>query len=184
LAFTGHHQIAAIISVFLDVFDDPHDTDEVPSAGAGYLVSGESRRTGIEIVDLLRSGRDGKIQDLTVFSRPLPASGAALRLLGGGLGQRQSWARGAFTCNLTGYVRSGAAQPTASSNPLCDLHHRITTRTMTAGCERNGNGDKSQELSVVQAQGQLAVAGPVGHGDHRHGFDHGSKLCLEPVGPG
>lgn len=71
LTFIGHHHIAAIISVFFDVFDDPHCTDEVLSAGAGYLVSRESRRTGIKIVDLLRSGRDSKIQGLTVF---LPAT--------------------------------------------------------------------------------------------------------------
>ena len=133
LTFTGHHQIAAIISVFFDVFDDPHDTDEVLSAGAGYLVSGESRRTGIEIVDLLRSGRDSKIQDLTVF---LPTTTSERRLLGAGLGRRQSRARVVYTCNLTGHLRSGAAQPTASSNPLCDLHHRLTTRTMTAGLRK------------------------------------------------
>ena len=136
LTFTGHHQIAAIISVFFDVFDDPHDTDEVLRAGAGYLVSGESRRTGIEIVDLLRLGRDGKIQDLTVF---LPATTSKRRHAAPTwcrTRQAPKLARGAFTCNLTGHLRSGAAQPTASSNPLCDLHHRTTTRAMTAGCER------------------------------------------------
>jgi hypothetical protein len=40
-------------------------------------------------------------QDLTVFFRPLPATAAALRLLGAGLGRRRSRARGALISNLT-----------------------------------------------------------------------------------
>jgi hypothetical protein len=55
----------------------------------------------IEIVDLLRLGRGGKVQDLTVLFRPLPASAAALRLLGAELGRRQSRTRGALISNLT-----------------------------------------------------------------------------------
>jgi hypothetical protein len=102
LTFTGHDQIGAIISVIFDVFDDLYYTDELHSESTGYLVS-RARVDGqdIKIVDLLRLGRDGKIQDLTVLFRPLRASAAALRLLGGGLGRRQSRARGAFISNLT-----------------------------------------------------------------------------------
>jgi hypothetical protein len=42
------------------------------------------------MVDHIRLGPDGKIQEFTVFMRPLPAAAAALRLIGapGSVGER------------------------------------------------------------------------------------------------
>ena len=135
LTFTGHHQIAAIISVFFDVFDDPRCTDEVHSAGAGYLVSGESRRTRNRdrrstVLGTLRQDPEPDRLSSGHYQRAAPR---CAYLVPDSAGAMQ---RGAFSCNLTGYLCSGAGQPTALSYPLCDLHHRLITRTITAGLRK------------------------------------------------
>jgi len=48
----------------------------------------------------MRLGPDGKIEEFTVFFRPLPATAAALRLIGAGLGRRKSPARAAIISAL------------------------------------------------------------------------------------
>jgi hypothetical protein len=94
LSFTGHEQITAVTEVVLDVFEDFHYTDEVRGRDSTVLVA-RARVGGqdIEIVDHLRMRPDGKIGEMTVFFRPLPATAVALRLIAGGLARRKSPAR-------------------------------------------------------------------------------------------
>jgi hypothetical protein len=91
LAFHGHGQIAAISEVILDLFQDLRYTQELRTDGDGFLV-GQARigNQQIEWVDHLRLRPDGKISELTVFFRPLPATAVALRLIGAGLSRRKS----------------------------------------------------------------------------------------------
>lgn len=97
LVFTGRDQIGAVAQVILDVFDDFHYTGELRGQDTAFLVA-RARVDGqdIEMVDHLRLGPDGKIQEMTVFFRPLPATAAALRAIGAGLGRRKSPARAAI----------------------------------------------------------------------------------------
>jgi hypothetical protein len=101
LTFNGRDEIGAVTKVILDVFDDLHYTEELRGENAAVLVS-RARVGGeeIEMVDHMRLGPDGKIQEFTVFFRPLPATTAALRLIGAGLGRRKSPARAAIISAL------------------------------------------------------------------------------------
>jgi hypothetical protein len=91
LVFQGREQIAAVSAVVLDVFDDFRYTDELCSGDTAFLVA-RARIDGedIEMVDHLRLGPDGKILEMTVFFRPLPASAVALRMIGAGLVRQKS----------------------------------------------------------------------------------------------
>jgi hypothetical protein len=101
LTFNGHHQIAAVTEVILDVFDDLQYTDELRSEDTAFLV-GHARIDGqhIEWVDHLRLGPDEKIREMTVCFRPLPATAVALRLIGAGLSRRKSPTRAAVVAAL------------------------------------------------------------------------------------
>jgi SnoaL-like domain len=102
LAFTGREQIGAVTAVILEVFRDLRYTHEVRRDDVAFLVS--RARVGdqdIEVADHMRLGPDGKIQEMTVFFRPLPATAAALRLIAAGLGRRRSPARAAAMSALT-----------------------------------------------------------------------------------
>jgi hypothetical protein len=101
LAFTGHDQIRALTEVILRVLTDFRYPDEVRGEDTAFLVA-RARIGGqdIEITDHLRLDPDGKISEMTVFFRPLPAAAAALRLIGAGLGRRRSAARGALIAGL------------------------------------------------------------------------------------
>jgi SnoaL-like domain len=101
LAFKGREQIAALTDVILDVFKDFRYTDEVFVENTGVLVS-RAQVDGIEIemVDHIRLGQDGKIEDFTVFMRPLPAAAAALRLIGARFGRRRRLTRAALISAL------------------------------------------------------------------------------------
>ena len=81
----------------LDVFENFRYTDELMGDGVGFLV-GRAKVDGLEIefVDHLRFDGDGRIADITVFFRPLPATAAALRRIGARLGRRKSPMRGAM----------------------------------------------------------------------------------------
>jgi SnoaL-like domain len=102
LAFEGREQIGAITRIILDVFEDFHYTTEVRSGDTAFLVA-RARVDGqnIEMVDHLRLDPDGKVRELTVFFRPLPAAAVALRLLGAGLGRRKGPLRAATISALT-----------------------------------------------------------------------------------
>jgi len=102
LAFTGRDQIGAVTAVIFEVFRDLRYTEEVRRDDSAFLISralvGDQE---IEIADHLRLGPDGKITELTVFFRPLPATTAAMRLIAAGLGRRKSPARAALLSGLT-----------------------------------------------------------------------------------
>jgi hypothetical protein len=102
LAFQGREQIAAVTNVILEVFKDFRYTEEFFDEDSGFLVSrAQIDGLDIEMVDHIRLGPDGKIQEFTVFMRPLPATAAALRRIGAGFGRRKSLARAALISALT-----------------------------------------------------------------------------------
>ena len=91
LTFQGRDQIAAILQVILDVFDDLHYTDELRDGDRAYLTSrARVDGTEIEIVDQIRFDENGKICEFTVFFRPMPAIAVAMRLIAAGLLARRS----------------------------------------------------------------------------------------------
>ena len=101
LAFKGRAEITAITGVILGVFEDFHYTDELQGERNGFLVA-RARVDGVdlEIVDHILYRPDGKIEEFTVFFRPLPAAAVALRMIGAGLGRRKSPARAALISTL------------------------------------------------------------------------------------
>ena len=90
-----------MFEVILEEFKDLRYTDEFRRENVGLLVA-KANVDGqeIEIVDYMTLGSDGRIVELTVFFRPLPASAAALRRLGAGLGRRKGPARAAVISAL------------------------------------------------------------------------------------
>ena len=96
LTFKGREQIAVLAGIVLDEFENFRYTDEIMGDEGGFLV-GRAKVDGLEIefVDHLRFGDDGRIAEMTVFFRPLPAAAAALRRIGARLGGQKSHARGA-----------------------------------------------------------------------------------------
>lgn len=103
LTFRGREQIAALIDVILEVFKDFRYTEELFAENKGFLISrAQVDGIDIEMVDHIRLGVDGKIQDSAVFMRPLPAAAAALRLIGVGLSRRKSPIRALLISALAG----------------------------------------------------------------------------------
>ena len=103
LTFTGHEQIGAVFRVILDVFKDLHYTDEVRSGDSAVLVaSAHVDGTDIELADHMRLDENGKISELTVFFRPLPAIAVSARAIGAGLGSRRSRSRARVVSTLIG----------------------------------------------------------------------------------
>jgi hypothetical protein len=100
--FTGRDQIAALLGVILDVFEDIRYVDELGSGDSHVLVF-RARVDGEEIegVDHIRLDRDGKIREMTVFFRPMPAIAVAARVIGSGLGRRRSRMRAAVISTLS-----------------------------------------------------------------------------------
>ncbi len=94
LSFRGHEQIGAVFGVILDVFKDIHYTDELRGSDSAVLVaSAQVDGTDIELVDHMRLDENGKISELTVFFRPMPAIAVSARAIGEGLGLRISSSR-------------------------------------------------------------------------------------------
>ena len=103
LTFRGREQIAALTDVILEVFKDFRYTEELFAENEGFLISrAQLDGIDIEMVDHIRLGVDGKIQDSTVFMRPVPAGAAALRLIGVGLSRRKSPIRALLISALAG----------------------------------------------------------------------------------
>jgi hypothetical protein len=95
LVFEGRRQLEALVAVILDVLDDLTYTDELRDEDAAVLV-GYATVDGLRLqfIDYLKLRDDGLVQEMTVFFRPLPATTAALRRFGEGLGRQKSGARG------------------------------------------------------------------------------------------
>jgi len=102
LAFEGRHQIDELVAVILEVLEDLTYTDELHADRAAVLV-GHARVDGLRIqfCDYLKLRGDGLIEEMTVFFRPLPATTAAMRRFGGGLGRRKSKLRGHLISTMT-----------------------------------------------------------------------------------
>jgi hypothetical protein len=101
LAFRGHEQIGAVLAVILDAFEEFHYVDELNCGEHAVLLArGRVGDTDIELVDHMRIDPSGKISELTVFFRPLPAIAVAMRLIGAGLAMRRSRARAALISAL------------------------------------------------------------------------------------
>jgi hypothetical protein len=102
LAFEGHEQVYTIMQLILEVFEDLHYTDELQGSDSAVLVAtalvGGSE---VHMVDHIRLNASGKITEVTVFFRPLPATAVAMRVIGSGLGRRKSAARGHAISALT-----------------------------------------------------------------------------------
>jgi hypothetical protein len=95
LVFTGRGQLAALIDVLLGALDDLSYDDELIGDDTAVLVGTmQLRGVSVNFIDHLKLRPDGKISEMTVFFRPLPASAAAMRVIGAGLGRRKSKLRG------------------------------------------------------------------------------------------
>jgi hypothetical protein len=100
--FKGREQIGALIDVVLDVFDDFHYTDELLGRDEVFLVArAQVAGRDLEMVDHIRLDEQGKIRELTVFFRPLPAIAVAMRLIGSGLVRPHSAGRAIAISLLT-----------------------------------------------------------------------------------
>ena len=102
LAFQGREQIHTIMKLVLEVYEDLRYTDEIQGSDSAMLVA--TTRVGgseVHMVDHIRLDENGKITEVTVFFRPLPATAVAMRVIGSGLGRRKSAARGHVISALT-----------------------------------------------------------------------------------
>ena len=95
LVFTGRDQLAALVDVLLDALDDLGYSEELIGEDTAVLVGTmQLRGVAVNFTDHLKLRPDGKISEMTVFFRPLPAAAAAMRVIGAGLGRRKSRLRG------------------------------------------------------------------------------------------
>ena len=95
LTFEGRHQLDELVAVILDVLEDLTYTDELHADRAAVLI-GHARVDGLRVqfCDYLKLRGDGLVDEMTVYFRPLPATTAAMRRIGDGLGRRKSKFRG------------------------------------------------------------------------------------------
>ena len=102
LTFEGRHQIDELVAVILEVLEDLTYTDELHGDRAAVLI-GHARvdGLGIQFCDYLKLRGDGLVDEMTVFFRPLPATTAAMRRIGDGLGRRKSKFRGQLISTMT-----------------------------------------------------------------------------------
>lgn len=100
--FNGREQIEAVTGVVLGVLDDLRYTDQLVCGDRAVLVAG-ARVSGreLEMIEHMRLDEHGKIRELTVFFRPLPALAIAMRLIAAGLGARKSKGRALAMSALT-----------------------------------------------------------------------------------
>jgi hypothetical protein len=112
LVFEGREQLDPLIAVVLDVLGDLTYTDELHGEGTAVLV-GRATVDGLalQFTDHLRLRDDGLIEEMTVFFRPLPATTAAMRRFGEGLGRAKSPLRarviGSMAAPLAFMARTG-----------------------------------------------------------------------------
>jgi hypothetical protein len=78
----GREQIAGMFGEVLGLFDDMRVTDEQRGAGTGAVfASARVEGTEVEMCNHLRLDADGRIEELTLFFRPLPSIAVAMRAL-------------------------------------------------------------------------------------------------------
>lgn len=95
LPIQGAKQIGAVYSVMFKVFPDLRFTDELHGDGTVVLIAKATvDGTEIEVADHLRLDEQGRVTELTVFFRPLPALAVATRAMGAELARRDSPMRG------------------------------------------------------------------------------------------
>jgi hypothetical protein len=102
LVFQGREQLDGLVGVILNVLEDLTYTDELHTDRTAVLV-GHARVHGLrlEFCDHLLLREDGLVDEMTVFFRPLPATTAAMRQFGEGLGRRKNKFRGRLIGALT-----------------------------------------------------------------------------------
>jgi ketosteroid isomerase-like protein len=94
LDLRGREQITGLYRVIFSVFDDLRFTDELRGDGTAVLIAkARVDGTDLEVADHMRLDEEGRIQELTVFFRPLPAIAVASRAMGTALAARQSPAK-------------------------------------------------------------------------------------------
>jgi hypothetical protein len=112
LVFEGRKELDALIGVILEVLDDLTYIDELHGDGTAVLV-GQATVDGLalQFTDHIKLGDDGLIEEMTVFFRPLPATTAAMRRIGQGLGRSKSTLRartiGTMTAPMAFMARTG-----------------------------------------------------------------------------
>ncbi|HUA12626.1 MAG TPA: nuclear transport factor 2 family protein [Solirubrobacteraceae bacterium] len=102
LAFRGHDEIRTVTEIVLASFQE-RSYGEVVAAGPTAFIAWSALVGGrsIEVVDRLELDGDGRIRELSVFCRPLPAATAALRVVGTALARRNGRARAALVSAAT-----------------------------------------------------------------------------------
>lgn len=102
LAFEGRHQLDGLVAVILEVLEDLTYVDELHTDRGAVLI-GHARVDGLRVqfCDYLKLRDDGLIEEMTVFFRPLPATAAAMRRIGGGLGRRKNKFRGTLISTMS-----------------------------------------------------------------------------------
>jgi hypothetical protein len=102
LVFRGRDQIRTVTGIVLEAFEDLRYTGEVNDGSTAFLLSrAHIEGQEIEIADHVVLDEDGRISELTVFCRPLPAAAVALRVLGTALARRRGAKRAAVISALT-----------------------------------------------------------------------------------
>jgi hypothetical protein len=145
LVFTGRDQLATLIDVLLSALDDFSYTDELFGHDTAALV-GTMQLQGVSVnfTDHLKLRPDGKITEMTVFFRPLPASAAAMRVIGAGLGSHKSKLRGrmisALVAPLAFMTRTGDGLGVRLLKPALQHHSgsRRPSRIQGTSVEASG----------------------------------------------
>jgi hypothetical protein len=98
--FKGREDVGFLFRLLADEYlftDDFHYTVEL-SEGDSVVLAFKGKLKGVEVegADLLRLDPDGKINDITVFLRPLPGTAAVAKFLTPRIAGRGNKVKGAF----------------------------------------------------------------------------------------
>jgi ketosteroid isomerase-like protein len=95
--FEGHQQVRPLLGDILDMLEKEEWTGELSNGDLTALVA-DTRIAGNELrqVVLLRFDSDGRIGEITVYMRPLPAVAGLAAALGPRLARRKGRVRGAL----------------------------------------------------------------------------------------
>jgi len=105
-----------------------HSDELIGDDTAALVGTMKLRGVSVDFTDHLKLRPDGKIIEMTVFFRPLPASAAAMRVIGAGLGRRKSGLRGrtisALVAPLAFMTRTGDGLGMRLVKPTLPEHTR------------------------------------------------------------